>query len=416
MRKIVLLLITSLPLLGYTQSAKVITAFRYLKDFETSKEVESLNKAKEAIDLASQDPDTKDLVKTQVYRGQIYLALFDNDQRSSIDKLANIADPNKKTLTAYQNASPENLQTSYAAFVKAKEVDTKGNYASEIKDGILRDGIHFENKGVADYNAKKYAEALPSFERSYEINGVKDTLHLSYCALVAERSNNYEKAKLYYQKMTDSKVGRASTYTSLMNVYLMMKDTAGGIDVLKKGREVYPNDISLLISETNYYLRVNKSVEALANLNMAVQAKPNDANLYLVRGNIYDNLANPKDDKGNDMDKPADYMDKLTMAETDYKKAIELNPVYFDALYNLGVLYNNHGVAIGKQADKITDNAKYSAENSKATAEFSKAMPVLEKALEVKPTDRATMIALKQIYSRMQQMDKLKVINEKLKN
>ncbi len=34
------------------QSAKVVTAYRYMQDFNSSKDVESLNKAKEAIDLA----------------------------------------------------------------------------------------------------------------------------------------------------------------------------------------------------------------------------------------------------------------------------------------------------------------------------------------------------------------------------
>ena len=153
----------------------------------------------------------------------------------------------------------------------------------------------------------------------------------------------------------------------------------------------------------------------MGNLNIALTAKPTDANLYLVRGNIYDNLANPKDAAGKDAEKPKDYEDKFKMAEADYKKAIELKPDYFDALYNLGVLYNNHGVSLNKMADQITDNAKYKTANDLATLEFAKAMPVLEKAMSVNPKDRNTMYALKQIYARMQMMDKLKEINEKLK-
>jgi len=196
----------------------------------------------------------------------------------------------------------------------------------------------------------------------------------------------------------------------------MAKDTVAGMELLKKGRTAYPNDINLLISETNYFLKVNNSTEALNNLNLAIAAKPGDANLYLVRGNIYDNLANPKDNAGKDLDKPKDYDEKLKLAEADYKKAVELKPDYFDAMYNLGVLYNNHGVAIAKQSDKITDNAKYAAENQKATDEFTKALPILEKALTINPKDRGTMVALKQIYARMQMLDKVKEMNEKLKN
>lgn len=398
------------------QSRKVVTAFKYLQDFKTNNDPESLVKAKEAIDTASANADTKDQAKTQFYRGQIYLSIFDNNLRTQTEKLTTISDPNKKTLAGYLNTPSVELEVAYEAYVKAKSLDEKKNFKADIENGIARIGVHFTNKAIADYNAKNYANALPSFEKSYEINGAKDTTTLGNCALVAERAGAYEKAKSYYQKMIDTKQGLGSTYSSLVSVYFMMKDTAGGIDILKKGRAAYPNDIGLLISETNNFLKNNKSSEALTNLNQAIQAKPSDANLYLVRGNIYDNLANPKDNTGNDLSKPIDYDEKIKMAEADYKKAIELKPDYFDALYNLGVLYNNHGVVFSKQADKITDLAKYKAENEKATAEFSRAMPVLEKALEVNPKDRNTMIALKQIYARMQLLDKLKVINEKLKH
>ena len=106
----------------------------------------------------------------------------------------------------------------------------------------------------------------------------------------------------------------------------------------------------------------------------------------------------------------------MKSAETDYKKAIELKPDYFDALYNLGVLYNNHGVVLNKIADQITDNAKNKTANDLALAKFTNALPVLEKALELNPKDKNTMFALKQIYARTQQPDKVKEINERLKN
>jgi hypothetical protein len=42
-------------------------------------------------------------------------------------------------------------------------------------------------------------------------------------------------------------------------------------------------------------------------------------------------------------------------------------------------------------------------------------MPILEKALKQQPNDHNLMIALKQVYARLQLEDKLKAINEKLK-
>ena len=276
-------------------------------------------------------------------------------------------------------------------------------------------GIYFDNTGRANFNSKKYAQALFCFENAYAISENSDTTLLYYCATAAELSKDYEKAKTYFQKMIDTKQGQGNTYSSMVSVYKMLKDTLAAIEILKKGRNSYPNDMNLVISETNYFLEIKNSKEAINNLNIAINAKPTDPNLYLVRDNIYDNLANPKDAAGKDLEKPSDYAVNITNAETDYKKAIELKADYFDALYNLGVLYNNQGVMLNNLADKITDNAKYKVANEKASQQFKKAMPELEKALELNPKERNTMIALKQIYTRMQLLDKLKKINERLK-
>ncbi len=397
------------------QSAKVTSAYKYFTDYNREKDADYLMKAKESIDLAAEHPDTKENAKTHVYKGQIYMAIFERNLRVNTEKSTE-TDLKKKDAVGYQNTSTDELNISYEAFVKAKSLDSKGNYSGEIANNINRASVFSTNKGVYDYNSKNYSTALTSFELAYKISESKDTNLLSNCALTSELAENYDKAKSYYQKMIDAKLGMGRTYGSLVNVYFMVKDTAGGMEMLKKGRAAYPNDISLLINETNFFLKNNQSKEAIDNLNLAIKAEPANANLYLVRGNMYDNLANPKDKDNKDLEKPKDYNQKFTLAEADYKKAIEIKPDYFDALYNLGALYNNNGVFIAKQADKITDNAKYQAENAKATDEFNKAMPVLEKALEINPKDKNTMYALKQIYARTQQMEKLKAINERIKN
>lgn len=414
MKKYLLFLLFVLPaLVVYSQRSKETNAVAYLRDYKDTGDSVSLRKAKENIDLAAEHEDTKEKASTQVTKGQIYMAIYEANKRAQEEKLMSIADPNKRILATLQSTPTTELSTAYKAYEKGKALDTKGNYTKEVKN-MANIAIYFDNTGRAFYNAKKYPEALAAFENAYQINS-NDTTLLYFCATSADLSKDYPKAVKYYQKMIDGKQGLGSSYSALMNVYLAMNDTTAGMDILKKGRQSFPNDMNLVISETNHFLRINKSQEALNNLNIAVQAKPTDPNLYLVRGNIYDNLANPKDVNGKDLEKPKDYENLIGLAEADYKKAIELKPDYFDALYNLGVLYNNKGVVLAAQADKFTDQKKYEAANAKATEQFANAMPVLEKALEVNPKERNTMIALRQIYMRMQLQDKLKSINEKLK-
>lgn len=417
MKKIsILLLLITAPFIGFSQSSKLVSAINYLKDFNKNKDVESLEKAKQNIDLAAQHEDTKDDAKTQKTKGQIYLTIFENNLRLETEKQASISDSAKRETIAYQNTPTAELDVASEAFDAAKKADKKGSYLLDVMNGEERIIWYYTNKGAHEYNAKDYAKSMELFEKAYEVGGKEDTLLLFNIALTAELSKNFDKAKTAYSKMLTTKQGGSTTYSSLVNVQLEAKDTVGAMQVLKDGRAAYPSDINLLLTETDYYIKSNKSQEALANLNQAIAAKPADPILYFARGNMNDNLANPKDAEGKDVvEKPKGYEEKIKLAEADYKKAIELNPEYFDALYNLGVLYYNHGVAITKVADKITDNAKYTAENAKANDEFKKAMPIIEKAAAIKPNDRSPLYALKQIYTRLSLTDKLKTVNDKLK-
>ena len=94
-----------LPVLGWAQSAKVQTAYRNMSDYETSKDVSSLMKAKEAIDLACNHEDTKEKAKTWVYRTEIYYYLFKNNIEQEEKKLASITNKNERLTKAYGNVS-----------------------------------------------------------------------------------------------------------------------------------------------------------------------------------------------------------------------------------------------------------------------------------------------------------------------
>jgi tetratricopeptide (TPR) repeat protein len=417
MKKLIIMLIAAMPLAGFAQSAKVITAWKNLQDYKTSGDPASLQKAKDAIDLATANEDTKQEAKTWLYRGQIYMALYELALKNESEKQA---DPAKKVALGYQLTPSNDLDVAQEAFRKTLELDKKSAYTKEAKDPLKRSASHYENKGVSLYNSKLYAEAVPAFEKAYEVRtalnpGVTDTTNLVNIAVSAEKGKVYDKAKTYYQKLIEIKHGKGgANYTSLANVYMASGDTTGAMEVIKKGRAAFPGDIDLLITETNHYLKKDQKEAAINNLKTAIEKKPNDANLYLVLANTYDRMANPKDAEGRDAAKPANYEQLITDAEAYYKKAIEISPDNVDALYSLGALYFNHGVGIGRAADSIKDMAKYNAENKRAGEQFTKALPHLEKAHALSPTDRSTMIALKQIYARLNQPDKVKEISDKL--
>jgi tetratricopeptide (TPR) repeat protein len=367
---------------------KVVSAYNYTNNGY-------LDKAQKYIDEATTCADTKDWAKTWYYRGNVYLAIH-------LSKEAK-----------YKSLDSNAIQTAYDSYQKAIELDTKKEYYQDIMLSLFVCGEQYYNKGVELYNLKRYDEAMNNFDKTATINGIfglTDTLATYNAALCAELGRNPDKAKDYYIKLIKANYHQPLIYASLANIYTNKKDTASALSTIKKGRKIYPDNYNLIIAETNIYLTSGKSKEAKDILELAIQKDPTNSNLYYAIGTSFDALSNDTSKSATDRDA------FFTEAETAYKKAIELKPAYFDAIYNLGALYFNDGVRIFLEADKDpNDMTKYGKLKPIFEARFASALPYLEKAYELDPNDYNTLLSLKQLYAKTNQTDKYKLINEKLK-
>jgi Tfp pilus assembly protein PilF len=413
------LLILCLPAMAFAQSAKVQTAYRNLNDYDASKDVASLMKAKEAIDLATNHEDTKEKTKTWVYRTQIYYYLFRNDIAAEEKKLADVANKNERLMKAYGNVPTANYEEAGKAMQKAVALDKDKTYQQEYAMIGMQMMGDINNLAVGKYNAAKYKEAMEFFEANFEVfkgMGKKDTASLINALVCAQKAKDNEKVKYYDQKMIDEKVANAYTFNSLHDVKLTMGDTAGGLETLKLGRVAFPNDLDMMNREIEHYLRKGKDVEALANLDLAIQKAPTNALLYLVKGNIFDKQANPKDGKGVEKEKPKNFEELMGKAEVNYKKATELDPKNSDAFYNLGALYNNWGgVAIKRCDDLIKQATKMKECETAANDKFNKAIPPLETALNMHPGDKGIMMPLRKLYLMTNQPEKAQKMSDLIK-
>lgn len=407
MKKFFILAIAALPLFAISQNSKRNTAYRLLEDYNRSlkdnpsqPDLAVLLKAKEAIDLTTVHTETKDQAKTWLYRTQIYYSIFQNNLKTEQDKLATVSDKNEKIELAYGNVSVTEYEEAGTALEQLKKLDKNKDYQQEINVLGFQMMQDLNNIAIGKFKIKKFDEAIDYFNKSYDITKAvtnkKDTNSLYNCVIAAQKAKNLDKIKSYSQKMIDEKVANSYSYTSLVEAKLTLKDTAGALQTIKEGRMAFPNDIHLMNRETEFYLLQGKHQEALDNLNKAIEKDPNNGSLFLVRGNVYDNLANPKEGK-NDKEKPKNYEELMGKAEADYKKATEATPANFDVWYNLGALYNNWGgyyqnLANGGDLTKAKDL------EAKAQVQLKKAVPALEKALELNPNDRGTMFALRKLY------------------
>jgi tetratricopeptide (TPR) repeat protein len=405
--------------MSIAQSSKRTTAHNALEDYKKYHEADALKKAKDNIDAASQHPETGIEAKTWVYRGEIYLVSYEHSIQVEEEKQKDVSDPKKKNMVAYTNTSLDELKTSYESYLKAKEYDKKKIYTEEIGSALPRIMVHFDNKGVADYNAKQLGSAAMAFEKCYEVTGVMgkpDTSVLNNAAMTYRMAGDIPKAMDIYKKLVDMAYGKGKTVAILSNIYVSNKDTASAIALVAKERQVYPTDMDLLTTETNLFLMTKKRKEALSNLQSLIAKNPNDAQMNLLVASIYDNMANPKDDKGAEMPPPPEAEDYFNQSVTYYKKAIELKPDYFEALFNLGILYYNRGAKMYNKANTIKEAALYNKESKKADEVFRTALPYLEKAHEVNPKDKDTMKSLKTLYARTEQQAKYDKIVEEMKS
>lgn len=438
-----ILFFTIIPFTIFSQKNKVQGAWRSLSDYEStlkeSPDVSYLLKAKENIDLATVNEETKNQAKTFSYRFRIYTYLFAENLKAEDKKLtATVADKNERMQMAYGNVSITEFEEASKSLSKIQELDPKmfeklgkGESNSEEEGklflAMMQVQVYQSNLATGRYKAKKYDEAADFFESLAVSNtfttSKKDTSNFYNACISAQKSKNQSKMFDYNKKMIDLKISSPYNYQTVYDVLLSQKDTTKAIEYLKMGRSEFPNDVYLMNRETEIFLQKGMQEKALANLQTAIEKEPNNAQLQLVLGNVYDNLANPKGKSGKDTTKPAEYDNLVIKAAEHYQKAIDLKPSnqesYFNALYNLGALYNNYGGALyTKSMEKatITDLAKKQKEfEAKSNEYYKKAIPFLEQALAIKPDDKASMSALRKLYYLTGNEAKGKEMSDKLK-
>jgi len=402
---------------GMAQNATRTTAYNALQAYLRDKDPAMLTKAKENIDKATEHETTKGETKTWVYRGQIYSELYKKETADAIAQIKDVTDPGKRQMMAYADMSSANLMEASKAYLQARNLDAKQVYADDIRNGLRDVNFVLQNMGVANYNQKKYAEALPLFEAALQtlpaLTNKLDTNLYVNAANSALYGKNFEKAAEFYGKLADMKYGKGHTYYQLASIYRGMNNEAKAKEAIQKGLAQYPNDPELLVEDVNTMLKAGQMAQAVEKLNTIIAARPNDAGLRLIVGQVYSRMANPQDAQGKNIEKPANFEDLIVKSEEQLKKAVELNPNDFASNYELGYLYYNQSAEYYNRSNStIKDAAKY---GTMWEVPLKKGVEYLEKALSLSPKDRDTMNMLKSSYGLLGDTEKYNQIKERMK-
>lgn len=347
----------------------------------------NLNSAKTSIDKASANDKTAQLPQTYALKGAIYASLALRD--------------------TVETTSAPLYTTANDALKKAKELDTKAENKSLIEDGERTLAQYELSKGVKAYKDKKYELAYNAFDVYRQIMP-EDTNAIYYTGLAAASYGNYPAAISNYSKLVTTNFSQsAAIYGELSGIYLTTKDTTNALKVVNEGVKKFPTNSELRRREIEISLQSGKQQEVLSKIESAIANDPKNKTLYYYAGltnsyfaeGVSKEIAKTKDAaaKSTLQAKKDDYNAK---AADLYKKALEIDPNYFEALLNLGYVSISPAIDLYNAANQMPSNQQkqYEAALAKSKTQFDAAKPYLLKAIELNPKSADALINLKTYY------------------
>ncbi len=377
-----------------------------------------LKNAKESIDKASANAKTATLPQTYALRAAIYTSLAVSD-----------------TVTTTATAD---FATAKEALLKAKETDTKNENKNLIDHASLELAQYHLNMGVKEFQDKKYDEAYKSFDAARQIIP-DDTTAIINTAIAATNAKNYPASIANYNKLlTTNYSKKLDVYNDLPTLYMANKDTAGAIKSVDEALVKYPNNADLRKTEIIISLQSGQQNNLIAKIEAAIKNEPDNKSLYYYEGLTYSQIAEAASKDLKKAQKAASkapakpgvkpavdpQIAKLQQAKADnfsksaeqYKKAIAIDPNYFEANLNLGYVTIAPAIDNYNEAQQLPVNKvkEYNAAMANVNAQFDVAKPYLLKAVELNPKSSDALTNLKSYYLGKKDTENANAVQKKL--
>jgi len=337
-----------------------------------------------AMDGAKSDP------KVLNAKGKLYNSVINTEI------IGNLTDPTK-TLT-----TPDAAIMAYNAFSDAlsNAGDDKGAKKDALK-GLTDVQRHLDNVGIIHYNAKEYKKSFANFSKvimlhdALPANGGKSMMaddvaledKLYITAAVGLYGEELEAATPYFEKLYAMDSDEALVYEGLYKIKNEVK-------YLDEGRTKFPSDKGLLFAKINHELTAGNLDAAKTSLEAAIKEDPENVTVYVTAGSVAEKIG----------DKEA--------ALKYYNQGLEIDPANFDATYSIGAMHYNEAAAMTEDINTYANDfskagtTKYNDLKKTMDAKFDVALPFFLKAEGLNSKDLNTLIALKEIYARKNDMTK----------
>ena len=270
------------------------------------------------------------------------------------------------------------LYFSASSAVNSKDYDTALEYYAKLKD-MGYTGV------VSEY-----------FVTPVETNIEEKVSETEY--------NLFKNSKDY----TNQRVGKTESrlpeiVKNIALIYVQKGEVDLAISAIKEARAINPDDVNLLLSEADLYIKLGDREKFKELMKLAVQKDPDNAILYYNLGVI-------NGEQG-----------EFDEAKKFYLKSLELDPTYTATYLNLvGLILEGEGPIVEEMnklvtSRKASDLDKYDQLEEKRVGLYKECLPYLEKLIEIDPDNIEAIKTAKNIYYTIDDIDNFKLMNAKLK-
>lgn len=351
--------------------------------------------AKAEVDVAIADPKKAEKSRTWFTTGKVYQAIATSEDEST------------------KAIDPEALAKAVNAYNKVLEME-KDNSSYYLISTTNLDQMwgNFLNAGGTAYGEEDFDLALSLFEKALLVKE-NDSTTLFYAGVAAQQGGDTDKTLKYYYQMIDADIASADVYSSVIYYERQNENNEKALEVTRAGKEKFPTDSRFGQEEISLLLTMDKMDEAKEQLVKAIEADPENVNLHLNLGVLYDNLGSALMSEG----KKEEARVNFDKAKECYLNAIKVDPDSYIANFNAGVIYVNLAKEYYDEARDmdLKSYQKYGEAKIKKGDEILKqGLPYMEKALSIKPDDVDGLKALQQVYTQLKMMDKAEEIYSKV--
>ncbi|MCM1041320.1 MAG: tetratricopeptide repeat protein [Bacteroides sp.] len=376
MKKLLVLAIASIAVVGLCSAQE--KAYKAAKKYYSQ---QKWSDAASTIDAVVQNPETANMLDAWMLRGKIYLSISNNPLLAR----------------DYPNAA----ESSKESFERALQIDPSDKTLVMLRQNILDLSGVFYDRGANQYEQAAYDQAVASFETSLAVSQLEseyDTSAAFNVALCAFNAAQYDKAVDYAKVVIASSMANPNVYAIQAESYFQSGKKDEAVAAMEDAIARFPEDKTVYTSASSVFLRIGLNEKASEVLNTALEKWGDDASFQLFIGIAYEN------DK------------QYEKAEAAYKKALEINPEYMDAIFDLGAFYVNQGIRLNDEANALPleETEKYDQLRAQANASLNQALPYLQQVIEKQPENLKVMMTLRDVYVQLGKAEEAKALREKI--